>query len=134
MSKIIAKCLGNKGEMCQRANPMHQNKIALVTGASFGIGKALVHELLLQGWVVVGLARSIEKLDEFKSKIGNLGNLFMPMTCDLSNPSDTTRVCQDILDQGLCPTVFFLNAGLAGNQIVENPEYLNSDEDDNQSN
>lgn len=108
--------------MCQRANPMHQKKIALVTGASSGIGNALVNELLLQGWVVVGLARSEKKLDEIKNTMGNLGNLFMPMTCDLSNQSDTSRVYQNILDQGLCPTVFFLNAGLAGNQIVENPE------------
>lgn len=109
-------------ESVRESNPMHKKKIILVTGASSGIGNALVNELVSQGWVVVGLARSEKKLDEIKNKMGNLGSLFMPMTCDLSNQSDVTRVCQDILDRGLCPTVFFLNAGLAGNQVIENPE------------
>jgi NADP-dependent 3-hydroxy acid dehydrogenase YdfG len=83
-----------------------------------------VNELVSQGWVVVGLARSEKKLGAIKNKVGSL---FIPMTCDVSHQSDVTRVCQDIVDQGLCPTVFFLNAGLAGNQVIENPESFKID-------
>jgi 3-hydroxy acid dehydrogenase/malonic semialdehyde reductase len=111
-------------EWARESNPMHKKKIALVTGASSGIGKALVNELVSQGWVVFGLARSEKKLGEIKNKVGSL---FIPMTCDVSNQSDVTRVCQDIVDQGLCPTVFFLNAGLAGNQVIENPKSFKID-------
>ena len=50
--------------------------IALVTGASKEIGYALVEELILNGWRVVGVARSKEKLDDMAEKFGN--HLFIP--------------------------------------------------------
>lgn len=43
------------------------SKIALVTGTSKGIGKALVKELIDRGWSVKGVARSEEKLTDLKN-------------------------------------------------------------------
>ncbi|KAL6262970.1 hypothetical protein P5V15_005759 [Pogonomyrmex californicus] len=64
------------------------NKIALVTGACNGIGKAVVEELVSKGLKVVGLANDINKLknlaDELKSKPGKL----YPLQCDLSLPNE----------------------------------------------
>ncbi len=37
-------------------------KVALVTGASAGIGKAIVRQLLKDGWTVYGGARRVEKM------------------------------------------------------------------------
>ncbi len=39
-----------------------QAKVALVTGASSGIGKAIVQQLLRDGWIVYGAARRVEKM------------------------------------------------------------------------
>ena len=39
-------------------------KVALVTGASAGIGKAIVRRLLEDGWTVYGGARRVEKIAE----------------------------------------------------------------------
>lgn len=44
--------------------------IALVTGASKGIGYALVEELISRGWFVVGVARSKDKLNCISEKYG----------------------------------------------------------------
>lgn len=38
------------------------DKVALVTGASSGIGKAIVEDLVRKGMKVVGLARRIDKI------------------------------------------------------------------------
>lgn len=39
----------------------HINKVALVTGSSTGIGKAIYLELIKQGWIVYGTSRKIEE-------------------------------------------------------------------------
>lgn len=95
------------------------HKIALVTGASSGIGEALTRELISKNWTVIGLARRSEKLSAIKNE---LGSPFIPMACDVADTSDIQRVCQNIVGQGLCPTLFFLNVGIAGGKVIENPE------------
>lgn len=92
--------------------------IALVTGASSGIGEALARELVKRGWTVIGLARSKEKLANLQT---NLGSAFIPLVCDVSNKSEIENVSKQIAQKNLCPSLFFLNAGLAGEKVVENP-------------
>jgi len=43
---------------------MADKKVALVTGASAGIGKAIVRKLLADGWIVYGAARRTDKMDD----------------------------------------------------------------------
>ena len=43
--------------------------IALVTGASSGIGKDITYELIKRGYEVIAVAREQDKLDELKSKL-----------------------------------------------------------------
>lgn len=45
--------------------------LAVVTGASRGIGRLLVERLIKKGYRVVGIARSREALEELKSKFGD---------------------------------------------------------------
>jgi NAD(P)-dependent dehydrogenase (short-subunit alcohol dehydrogenase family) len=44
--------------------PVSRSKVALVTGASAGIGKAIVLRLLAEGWVVYGGARRTELMND----------------------------------------------------------------------
>lgn len=39
-----------------------KRQIVLVTGASSGIGEAISRELSKRGWLVIGIARSSDKL------------------------------------------------------------------------
>jgi 3-hydroxy acid dehydrogenase/malonic semialdehyde reductase len=95
------------------------NKTALITGVSSGIGESLTRALIAKDWTVIGLGRRSEKLMTIKD---NLGSSFIPMTCDVADTSDIQRVCENIVGQGFCPTLFFLNAGIAGEKVIENPE------------
>lgn len=43
----------------------------------------------------------------------DLGSSFIPFVCDVSQREDLYKTCHKILQQGLCPQVFFLNAVFA---------------------
>jgi NADP+-dependent farnesol dehydrogenase len=51
-----------------------KDKVAVVTGASSGIGAAVAMELARQGLQVVGLARRIDKI-QVRSKLKDLLNM-----------------------------------------------------------
>ncbi len=94
------------------------NKIALVTGASSGIGEAVSRELIKRGWQVIGIARSADKLTQIQQE---LSSAFIPLICDVSKKEEIEQASMKILNQNLCPSLFFLNAGIAGESVIENP-------------
>lgn len=100
----------------------YQNKIALVTGASSGIGEALSRELVKRGWLVIGIARSQNRLGRIKS---DLQDAFMPVICDVSKKEDIENASKQLLEKNLCPSLFFLNAGITSKPAPENPNRFN---------
>lgn len=92
--------------------------VALVTGASSGIGEAISRELVNRGWTVIGVARSEDKLIEIQNE---LSGSFIPMICDVSSKENIRETSKQILERKLYPSLFFLNAGIAGEAIIENP-------------
>jgi len=53
-------------------------KLALVTGASAGIGTAIAESLVKQGVNVVGCARNVEKLKEIAANLEKESGKFCP--------------------------------------------------------
>lgn len=64
-------------------------KVAVVTGASSGIGSAIVVDLANAGMRVIGLARRVERVDKLKSKVKKTptGELH-GFKCDISREED----------------------------------------------
>lgn len=54
----------------ERDYKMTISKVALVTKASKGIGYALFEALVVNGWQVVGVARSLDVLEEMTKRFG----------------------------------------------------------------
>jgi 3-hydroxy acid dehydrogenase/malonic semialdehyde reductase len=98
---------------------MSLNKVALVTGASSGIGEAISKELVRRGWQVIGVARSMDKLDRLQKE---LSDSFLPIECDVSQKEHIIRASSFILEKGMIPSLLFLNAGIAGESAIENPD------------
>lgn len=64
---------------------MNTNNVWLVTGASKGLGLALVNKLLQQGYRVVATSR---KLHSLLTAIGPVSDVFLPLEIDLANDLD----------------------------------------------
>jgi NADP+-dependent farnesol dehydrogenase len=62
-----------------------EGKVAVVTGASAGIGEAIVKDFARNGINVVGLARRSEKIEEYASKLSNLKGKIYAKKCDISD-------------------------------------------------
>jgi len=74
-------------------------KIAMVTGASSGIGEALAIRLADAGAKVLLVARSREKLEAVQQAIDASGGESLIHTCDLSSTEDADRLVREVLDE-----------------------------------
>jgi short-subunit dehydrogenase len=65
--------------------------VALVTGASSGIGRGLALRLAHEGWAVGLLARRREPLDELAAEIRARGGTAEPLVCDVGDRAAVLR-------------------------------------------
>jgi len=86
-----------------------QSKIAIVTGASSGLGEAFSHKLVDKGATVYGLARSEEKLHSIKEK---LGNSFIPVVADVTDPHKIEHWVKHTFNTEKLPDILINNAGI----------------------
>jgi NAD(P)-dependent dehydrogenase (short-subunit alcohol dehydrogenase family) len=74
------------------------NQVAIVTGASRGIGKATAHALADAGASVALAARDTARLELVASEIEATGGTALSIPTDISNPSDVERMVARTLD------------------------------------
>lgn len=92
------------------------SKIAVVTGASSGIGAEFSKMLIENGTEVYGLARSTDKLNELQQ---SLGDRFHPVTMDISNPDDLEKWVNTTFSRNHRPDILINNAGVMYSANVE---------------
>ena len=89
------------------------NKIALVTGASKGIGRAIATELMHNGYDVIGVSRSLTS-DSVLEQLGQKSGVrYSPFAADITKDSDHSRLVEFIRDQYGRLDVLVNNAGIA---------------------
>ncbi len=87
-----------------------QDRVALVTGASQGIGRAAAEALAAAGGRVVLAARSAEKLEAVAAAIGPRA---VAIACDVTDPASVDALYAAIADRFGRLDVVFNNAGAA---------------------
>lgn len=85
------------------------SKIAIVTGASSGLGAEFSRSLINKNAVVYGLARSQDKLKELQTK---LGNRFQPVVQDITDHEGISEWVSKTFDEQRQPDILINNAGL----------------------
>ena len=88
-----------------------KNKIALVTGASFGIGKAIAIDLATEGAELILTARSQEQLESLANLIEEKGGKAHIFLEDLAQPGSAERLHQQITAANLQVDLLVNNAG-----------------------
>ena len=66
-------------------------KIAVITGASEGIGAALVNELLQNNYKVIAISRDFKKLSKLKSFNSKFKNNLEVYSADVTNSSQSNH-------------------------------------------
>jgi len=95
-----------------------QGKVALVTGASRGIGQAIALELGRMGATVVGTATSesgAQKISEYLKENGIQGS---GMVLDVSNDESVTAVVEAIQKESGAPAIVVNNAGITRDNLL----------------
>ena len=85
------------------------SRVAVVTGASSGIGAALVRMLAERGWRCVLLARRRERLEPLAAEIGGEAEV-----CDVSDRAEVDRVAAAVAERHPAVSLLVNNAGIPG--------------------
>lgn len=93
-----------------------QRKIALVTGAGSGIGRAASLALMKSGFTVVLAGRRIELLEETRS-LGPAPGMSEPVTCDLADPESISSLFAKVMDTYGRLDLLFNNAGIGAPSV-----------------
>lgn len=95
-----------------------QQKIALVTGATRGIGRAIAAQLAADGFTVVGTATSqagADSISEFLQQQGNNGG---GIVLDVSDATSVQTALKEVNEKFGAPLVLVNNAGITRDNIM----------------
>ncbi len=93
-----------------------RGKVAIVTGASRGIGKAIVLELARAGAHAVIAARSERDIRDVADEVRRLGAESLPLRTDVTRESDVQDMVKQAIDRLGRVDVLVNNAGLMGRE------------------
>ncbi|MGD1887988.1 MAG: SDR family oxidoreductase [Cohaesibacteraceae bacterium] len=88
------------------------NHVALITGASRGIGAATAHELARQGAKVVLAARSTGDIEQHADAITSDGGQALAVACDVSDYAQVEAAVQEAENAFGTVTILVNNAGI----------------------
>lgn len=88
------------------------NKVAMVTGAGSGIGRACALALLAEGWQVVLVGRKADALQATAAAAGAQAGNAHPMAADVGDPAAVERLFDDVKQRLGRLDLLFNNAGI----------------------
>ena len=95
-----------------------KNKVAIVTGASRGIGRSVAQEISKSGAHVVCVSRSEDDLLKISKKLNNEGFSSSSFVCDVSNSNDFKKLIDDTVSKFNQVDILVNNAGITKDNLI----------------
>lgn len=96
-----------------------QGKIAVVTGASSGLGRHFAQFLASEGAIVLACARRMEPLEQLAAELRAEGRSCQPVQMDVTNPLSVAQAFEEIAAiAGTAPDIVVNNAGAAQTKMA----------------
>jgi short-subunit dehydrogenase len=96
-------------------------KTVLITGASSGIGAALVNEYVKNGYRVVLVARRLDAMQKIATDAGLASDKSRFIVCDIRDTDAWRAQAAELIAIWGCPDVVIANAGISVGVMTEDP-------------
>ena len=93
-------------------------RLAIVTGASRGIGRGIAERLARDGRFVVGVARNAESLDTVRAAIESAGGQFEARPCDIGDGAALTALLEAVIEKHGRLDILVNNAGITRDGLL----------------
>jgi len=97
---------------------MSEKRLAVVTGAARGIGRAIVLELLKQGRIVAGIDINAEQLNDLEYVCQQQGFEVITKCVDITNTPQWTEVLEELANQLGGIGILVNNAGITRDKLM----------------
>ena len=94
------------------------NQVALVTGASRGIGKAILHQLGNDGYTVIGTATTAPGATKIQQSLDEFRITGKGLVLDVTNDSSISALLEQIKSSYAAPTILVNNAGITKDNLL----------------
>ena len=98
---------------------MLKDKVAIITGASYGMGRTMAELFAEEGAAVVITARHAEQLDEVVDGIRAKGGRAVGVVADVCSTEDTERVFKTAIEEFGDLDILINNAGIGEQKIID---------------
>jgi len=97
---------------------MAEKRLAVVTGAARGIGRAIVLELLEQGRIVAGLDINTEQLAELEKVVKGAGHSVVTKCVDITKTDELAEVLESLASEYGGIGILVNNAGITRDKLA----------------